>query len=95
VTTPNGQDTDRPARRAGEPRHKRAQRHVERRMPKQRWARLLLGGGLVVGGILGFLPILGFWMIPLGLFVLSYDLPAAARARSWLEAKYEDWRDRR
>lgn len=94
--TPRDRDDRGDAERgAREPRHKRAQRHVERRMPRQRWARLLLGGALVVGGILGFLPILGFWMIPLGLFVLSYDLPVAARARSWVEAKYEDWRDRR
>ncbi len=28
-----------------------------------------------------FLPILGFWMIPLGLIVLSHDLPAVRRRR--------------
>jgi hypothetical protein len=32
-------------------------------------------------GTLGFLPILGFWMIPLGLMVLSIDLPRVRRAR--------------
>lgn len=31
---------------------------------------------LLMGGLLGFLPILGFWMIPLGLLVLAIDLPA-------------------
>jgi len=36
---------------------------------------------LVIGGILGFLPILGFWMIPLGLLVLSIDLPMVRRWR--------------
>jgi hypothetical protein len=77
---------------AEEPRHRRAQRRVERRLPRQRWLRMLLGGALVVGGILGFLPVLGFWMIPLGLFVLSYDLPAAERARAWVERKFEAWR---
>ncbi|MBB2674881.1 UNVERIFIED_ORG: hypothetical protein GGE53_001390 [Rhizobium etli] len=36
---------------------------------------------LVLCGFLGFLPILGFWMIPLGLLVLSHDLPIARRLR--------------
>lgn len=30
---------------------------------------------LIIGGLLGFLPILGFWMIPLGLIILAIDLP--------------------
>ena len=30
---------------------------------------------LIVGGLLGFLPILGFWMLPLGLILLAVDLP--------------------
>lgn len=37
--------------------------------------RTLLGLLLMAGGILGFLPILGFWMFPLGLGVLSLDYP--------------------
>ena len=45
-----------------------------------RWLRVMCGIGLVIGGIFGFLPILGFWMIPLGLVVLSYD---NARLRRW------------
>ena len=36
------------------------------RLPQSRFLRLLIGIGFIVGGILGFLPILGFWMIPLG-----------------------------
>ena len=55
------------------------------RLPRQRWQRLALGGGLILGGILGFLPILGFWMIPLGLLVLSIDLPPVRRFRRRLE----------
>ena len=31
------------------------------------WVRLPLGIVLILGGIVGFLPILGFWMVPLGL----------------------------
>jgi hypothetical protein len=30
---------------------------------------------LLAGGVLGFLPVLGFWMIPLGLLLLAVDLP--------------------
>jgi len=41
----------------------------------------LMGLLLVFGGILGFLPILGFWMIPLGLALLATDIPPL---RHWL-----------
>ncbi len=50
-------------------------------MPRSRVGRIATGSALVVGGTLGFLPILGFWMIPLGLIVLSHDLPAVRRRR--------------
>jgi hypothetical protein len=70
----------------------RARRTLERRIPASRLARLLLGLALLAGGLLGFLPVLGFWMIPLGLFVLSYDVPAVARLRRRAGAW---WRKRR
>jgi hypothetical protein len=50
-------------------------------MPQSRSRRIAIGGGLVVGGCLGFLPVLGFWMIPLGLVVLSYEFPTIRRWR--------------
>jgi hypothetical protein len=50
-------------------------------LPASRAARIALGGALIVGGLAGFLPILGFWMLPLGLLVLSVDLPAVRRGR--------------
>ncbi len=50
-------------------------------LPQSRGLRISLGVALVIGGILGFLPILGFWMIPLGLFVLSQDIPVVRRQR--------------
>jgi hypothetical protein len=43
--------------------------------------RRVLGGGLIAGGVLGFLPILGFWMLPLGLLVLSVDSHPIRRVR--------------
>lgn len=30
---------------------------------------------LMMAGLLGFLPMLGFWMIPLGFVILAIDLP--------------------
>ncbi len=35
----------------------------------------------IFGGFLGFLPILGFWMAPLGLLVLSYEFHVVRRLR--------------
>ena len=51
------------------------------KLPKTRMARMALGFALVAGGILGFLPVLGFWMIPVGLLVLSHDIAAVRRFR--------------
>ena len=50
-------------------------------LPASRLARTVIGVLLVLGGLLGFLPVLGFWMIPLGLVVLSVDFPAIRRRR--------------
>ncbi|MEZ5714506.1 MAG: hypothetical protein R3D85_04635 [Paracoccaceae bacterium] len=36
--------------------------------------RLIAGLGLIVGGLFGFLPVLGFWMIPLGVAVAAADV---------------------
>ena len=47
--------------------------------------RVFIGLVLILGGCLGFLPILGFWMVPLGLVVLSIDLPIARRWRRRIE----------
>ena len=60
-------------------------------LPASRLARTVLGCALVVGGLLGFLPVLGFWMIPLGLIVLSVDSPIVRRWRR----RAEVWISRR
>lgn len=46
--------------------------------------RLLLGLVLMVGGVFGFLPILGFWMVPLGIAVAAADVLPLWR---WLRRK--------
>ena len=53
-------------------------------LPKSKPIRIGLGILLVAGGLMGFLPVLGFWMIPLGLLVLSVDLPIVRRWRRQL-----------
>ena len=55
------------------------------RLPGSRLARMAIGIILIVGGILGFLPILGFWMVPLGLLVLSADSARIRRLRRRVE----------
>ena len=42
-------------------------------------SRTLLGLAFIVGGIFGFLPILGFWMLPLGLVLILLDLRSLRR----------------
>lgn len=48
--------------------------------------RLLLGVLLIVFGIFGFLPVLGFWMLPLGAAVAALDV-------RWLKQLWGRWRN--
>ena len=61
------------------------------RRPSGRWLRIPAGLLLIFGGILSFLPILGLWMLPLGLLLLAEDL---RMLRSW-RSKTLDWIERR
>jgi hypothetical protein len=58
-------------------------------MPRSRAGRIGLGSALMVGGTLGFLPILGFWMVPLGFLILSNDIPFVRRQRRKLAIWWE------
>ena len=65
-------------------------------MPQSVMMRRMRGGTLVVGGSLGFLPILGFWMLPLGLIVLSHDSHRVRRLRRRSEIHiWRKWLKRR
>jgi len=55
----------------------RTLRLAERYLPPV--IRGLLGVILMLAGLLGFLPILGFWMAPLGLVLLATDVPPLRR----------------
>jgi hypothetical protein len=66
----------------------------ELNLPQSQIARIVIGLLLILAGFLGFLPVLGFWMIPLGLLVLSVDLPFVRRWRRqltvWWHRRKED-----
>ena len=69
------------------------------RKPQLHWARLIIGVLLVLFGCVGFLPVLGFWMVPLGLILLAQDIAFLRRptiaAIEWIEAKVENWKRRK
>ena len=73
--------------------HRRLQPAFKRIKAMPTVPRLVLGILLLIGGILGALPVLGFWMIPLGLLVLSVDFRWARKGYlsiiSWLR-KHRD-----
>lgn len=56
--------------------------------------RITAGMLLIILGLLGFLPVLGFWMIPFGLVLLSVDFHWARRARRKLEIYWGRLRNR-
>ncbi|MCG6122545.1 MAG: hypothetical protein MEP57_07540 [Microvirga sp.] len=52
------------------------------RHPASRFVRIPAGLVFVVGGFLAFLPVLGLWMLPLGLMLIAYDVPVLQRPMS-------------
>ena len=62
------------------------------RKPSSGLVRIPLALLLVVGGIFSFLPILGLWMLPLGLLLIAQDVPflqaPLARMLGWIERKW-------
>ena len=48
--------------------------------------RTLLGILFAVGGLFGFLPILGFWMLPFGVVLIVLDVPPLKRRlATWID----------
>src|ERR1700710_1324308 len=62
------------------------------RKPSSRLVRIPVAILLVVGGIFSFLPVLGLWMLPLGLVLFAQDVPMLqkpmARMLGWVERKW-------
>ena len=65
------------------------------RRPSGRWLRIPAGVLLTFGGVLGFLPIVGFWMLPIGLALLADDVQLLRLLRSrildWIERRHPNW----
>lgn len=59
--------------------------------PRAIWVRIPLAVVLMAGGFVGFLPIFGFWMLPLGLALLAVDVsflrPPMAKLLSFINGK--------
>jgi hypothetical protein len=79
---------------------------IDRRLPPRapqfiRWlrkpssfaVRLVVALLLILGGFFSFLPILGIWMLPLGLLLIAQDVPLLQMpligALRWVETKWE------
>lgn len=57
--------------------------------------RWVIGLALILGGVLWILPVLGIWMIPLGLLVLAPDFKWARRGHLSIIVWLRKFRDRR
>ena len=65
---------------------RRAVEWGDRRVPTG--LRSVLGLLLMTGGVLGFLPLLGFWMLPIGLAFIALDIPPLRRRLlAWLKRR--------
>jgi hypothetical protein len=61
-------------------------------LPRNRVVRISLGVALVViGAIFGWLPILGYWMVPLGLLILASDSPVIRRLNRRMGVAIVGW----
>jgi len=71
------------------------------RKPTSFGARLVVASLLIIGGIFSFLPVLGLWMLPLGLLLIAQDIPFLRRplvkslalaeaGMKWLKVKWQN-----
>jgi hypothetical protein len=62
------------------------------RKPSSMWVRIPLALLLILGGIFSILPVLGLWMLPVGLLLFAQDVPwlqpPLARMLGWIERKW-------
>ena len=65
------------------------------REPDRKWVRIPAGILFMLGGVLSILPVLGLWMLPIGVMLLSQDIPFFRRLQGrvlrWIEHKHPDW----
>lgn len=72
---------------------------IHKHLPKNKLGRTIIGVIFIILGFFGFLPILGYWMILVGLAILAFDFEfarAALRkirdALTWLRIYFENRR---
>jgi membrane-bound ClpP family serine protease len=72
------------------------------RRPSHKFIRIPIAILLILGGIFSILPMLGAWMLPLGLMLLAIDLPflqaPVNRGILWSERtwiRFQRWRESR
>lgn len=62
------------------------------RKPSSRYVRIPVAVLLMAGGVFSFLPVLGVWMLPLGLVLFAQDVPPLqkpmAQGLGWVERKW-------
>jgi membrane-bound ClpP family serine protease len=62
------------------------------RKPSSRLVRIPLAILLIAGGFFSFLPVLGLWMLPLGLLLFAQDVPMLQKPMvqmlGWIERKW-------
>ena len=63
------------------------------RKPSSILVRIPVAFLLIAGGVFSFLPVLGLWMLPLGLVLFAQDVPILqkpmAQSLGWIERKWE------
>jgi hypothetical protein len=68
------------------------------RTPRARWVRIPLGVFCILASFLWFLPVLGIWLLPLGLLLVAQDVPAlrkpVGRMILWLLDRWRRLRKR-
>jgi disulfide bond formation protein DsbB len=68
------------------------------RRPSHRLVRIPVGIILVIGSVFSILPVLGLWMMPLGLMLLAIDVPFLQRPVTkmlqWIERTWSRLRNR-
>ncbi|MBR0698055.1 hypothetical protein [Bradyrhizobium lablabi] len=64
------------------------------RKPSSRYVRIPLAILLILGGIFSILPVLGLWMLPLGLLLFAQDVPflqkPIAKMLGWAVRKWSE-----
>ena len=64
------------------------------RRPSSKWVRMPLALLLMLGGVFSILPVLGLWMLPLGMLLIAQDVPVlekpVAKSLGWVERKWTE-----